>query len=120
MAFDCDILLVDDDLRILRELSTLLEQDGHRVRTVLGGAAGLTEMRRKAPRLLLLDLHMPDVSGAEVLRAMQAEPRMADVPVIVVTAMTAGWPEESTVKAVVEKTGDVGLLLRLVRPYCGC
>jgi two-component system, cell cycle response regulator DivK len=117
---NCDILLVDDDARILKELSWLLEHDGHRVRCASGGAEGLAEMRRKPPRLLLLDLQMPIVSGFEVLRLKKIDPSLADVPVIVVTTLIDAGPKDATIKAVFEKMGDLNVLLLLVAAHCGC
>jgi CheY-like chemotaxis protein len=93
---NCDILLVDDDARILKELSWLLGHGGHRVRCASGGAEGLAEMRRKPPRLLLLDLQMPIVSGFEVLRLKKIDPSLADVPVIVVTTLIDAGPKDAT------------------------
>ena len=43
-------------------------------------------MASGVPDLLVLDLHLPDLSGAEVLRGMRANPRAAETPVIVITA----------------------------------
>jgi CheY-like chemotaxis protein/anti-sigma regulatory factor (Ser/Thr protein kinase) len=50
------------------------------------GAAGLAAARREAPDLVLLDLHLPDMHGEEVLRELRTVPACADVPVVVVTA----------------------------------
>jgi PAS domain S-box-containing protein len=50
------------------------------------GAQGLAAARREAPDLVLLDLHLPDMHGEEVLRELRKVPACADVPVVVVTA----------------------------------
>jgi CheY-like chemotaxis protein len=50
------------------------------------GRLGLDLARRDPPRLVLLDLHLPDIDGHEVLRALRADPRTAELPVVVLSA----------------------------------
>ena len=50
------------------------------------GLDGLTAIRRRKPSLILLDMHLPDIDGLELLRHLQADPQTSDVPVIVVSA----------------------------------
>jgi CheY-like chemotaxis protein len=101
------IMIVDDDPRLMGLLSRMLQSSGeayHIVRA-LGGEEAQALLRRQPVDLVLLDLVMPDVSGLEVLRAMKAEPDLARVPVIVISAQS---PEEAGPKA--------GLFVQLTRP----
>jgi len=50
------------------------------------GTIGIDLVRAHHPDLVLLDLHLPDVSGAEVLAALRADPRTESVPVVVLSA----------------------------------
>jgi CheY-like chemotaxis protein/nitrogen-specific signal transduction histidine kinase len=50
------------------------------------GLDGLTAIRERRPSLILLDMHLPDIDGLELLRHLQADPDTADIPVIVVSA----------------------------------
>jgi len=50
------------------------------------GLDGLSAIRQQRPSLILLDMHLPDISGLELLRHLQADPDTADIPVIVVSA----------------------------------
>ena len=50
------------------------------------GLDGLTAIRRRKPSLILLDMHLPDIDGLELLRHLQADPETSDVPIIVVSA----------------------------------
>jgi len=50
------------------------------------GTEGLAALRRDPPNVLLLDMHLPDLDGLEVLRRLRADPDTADIPVIVVSA----------------------------------
>jgi PAS domain S-box-containing protein len=59
--------------------------------TALQGSIGLDLARQHLPDLILLDLHLPDIDGREVLRRLRADPATASIPVVVVTAdATAG------------------------------
>ena len=50
------------------------------------GLDGLTAIRSHRPDLILLDMHLPDVDGLELLRQLQRDPACADIPVVVVSA----------------------------------
>ena len=50
------------------------------------GLDGLAAIRQRRPSLVLLDMHLPDIDGLELLRHLQTDPETADIPVIVVSA----------------------------------
>ena len=50
------------------------------------GIDGLAAIRARHPDLVLLDMHLPDISGLELLRHLKADERTADIPVVVVSA----------------------------------
>jgi len=60
------ILVVDDELQILRVLRTSLPLWGYEVRTAQGGAPALDEIAKEMPDLIILDLAMPGMSGLDV------------------------------------------------------
>ncbi len=78
------VLVVDDDPDIRNLLTTILQNEGWAVATAKNGEEALAQIAADRPRLVLLDLSMPIVSGWEVLATLQ-ENRVA-VPVIVMTA----------------------------------
>jgi CheY-like chemotaxis protein len=84
------VLVVDDDPGILEMHAQLVEEHvpSCRVLRASNGRIALELMRQKPPSLVLLDLMMPEMDGTEVLKAMQADARLRDVPVIVLTAQT--------------------------------
>jgi DNA-binding response OmpR family regulator len=77
------VLIVEDDPIIRDALSDALSTAGHSVRAVDTALAGLRELRQTPPDLIILDLGLPDLDGADALRMMRA---ITDVPVIVATA----------------------------------
>ena len=80
------IALVDDDEFVRRGLARLLRAAGHAVQTYSSGAEFLQASQSVHPACVVLDLHMPQVSGYEVLKALRD--RSVSVPVVVVTADT--------------------------------
>jgi CheY-like chemotaxis protein len=63
-----------------------LEAEGYEVAEVGDGASALDAIRRHPPDLIVLDLNIPGVSGAEVLRELRADPATSAVRVVVATA----------------------------------
>ena len=88
-----DVLVIDDD-KSARDLSRrILSKLGWRVFEASDGVKGLERMARHKPALVLLDLMMPRKNGFEVLQAMQADPQLNDIAVIIVTSKTLDQDE---------------------------
>jgi signal transduction histidine kinase len=81
-----DVLVIDDDEDSRRVASRFLAEHGMRVRESADGESGLTEMRLRPPDVAVLDLMMPVLDGFGVLATMRADPLLASVPVVVLTA----------------------------------
>jgi putative two-component system response regulator len=81
------ILAVDDEASNLQLLRQIL-QDHYRLRFAKDGQRALELVREERPNLILLDVMMPGMSGYEVCAALQADPELASIPVIFVTALT--------------------------------
>jgi CheY-like chemotaxis protein len=86
------VLVVDDD-DDLRQLYRLhLELVGVRVVDAPDGATGLAAARAERPNLIVLDLHMPEIDGWQVLRELRADGQLGDLEVVVLT----GTADEAT------------------------
>lgn len=81
------ILVVDDDTGNRELLGDLLRRSGHEVALAAGGAEALQALAASSFDLVLLDLIMPGMTGFDVLDAMRRDPRIADVPVVVVSGL---------------------------------
>jgi DNA-binding response OmpR family regulator len=82
------ILVVDDTLANLRLLSDMLQARGYRVRPVPSGPFALQAASVNPPDLVLLDIDMPDMDGYQVCARLKADPRLCDIPVIFISALS--------------------------------
>ena len=80
------ILIVDDDEAVRTSVCRLLRSQRYCACAVADGAEALSAMRAELPALVLLDVSMPGLSGLDVLRAARADPALAGVPVVMLTA----------------------------------
>ena len=80
------ILVVDDAEEWRHIVKRTLAEQGFVVETASDGAEALARVRQDPPEVLLLDVHMPGISGYEVLRTLRAEARFEDLPVVLLTA----------------------------------
>jgi CheY-like chemotaxis protein len=86
------ILVVDDEPDTADLFAEMMQLKGYRVVKSNGGAQALRLVARVKPDVVMLDLMMPDVSGLEVLRFMRRDPRLKQIPVLVVSAKS--MPDE--------------------------
>lgn len=80
------VLVVDDDASNLKMANIMLATAGFQASCVKSGQAALGFLAANRPDLILLDIHMPDMDGFETLEKIKAEPKIADIPVIFLTA----------------------------------
>jgi CheY-like chemotaxis protein len=80
------ILIVDDHADTAYVAARLLKQLGYDTVAVAGGQEALDNLRGVTPRLVILDCHMPRVRGLDVLRAVRADRRLSEVPVVIFSA----------------------------------
>ncbi|HXZ48193.1 MAG TPA: response regulator [Usitatibacter sp.] len=81
------VLVADDNPANVKLLEDLLAFHGYEVEAATDGAGALEMLRKRAPDLLLLDVLMPVMDGYEVCRAVRADPALAMLPVVMVTAL---------------------------------
>jgi CheY-like chemotaxis protein/phosphoribosyl 1,2-cyclic phosphodiesterase len=83
------ILVADDDRAVLQVLATVLSGDGYQVVTAEDGVTALELARKDAFDLILLDVQMPRLDGLAAARELRLEARLANVPIVMLTARTA-------------------------------
>jgi CheY-like chemotaxis protein len=80
------VLVVDDDEISRYLIKTLLSYTDFRVVEAFGGQEGLVKARESKPDVVILDLDMPDLSGAEVLKKLKSDSKTSGIPVIIYTS----------------------------------
>lgn len=81
------IMVVDDEPANLKLLEELLQGQGYTVRSFPRGRLALDAVARTTPDLILLDINMPEMDGFEVCRLLKADPKLATIPVLFLSAL---------------------------------
>jgi len=114
------ILVVDDEPSLVEAISSVLEDEGYSVTTARDGLAALRAMHDGLrPCLAILDLMMPTMSGWELRAAMLADPRLADIPVAIVSAFARGETSMLKPSAILQKPFGLSEIVELADRYCG-
>ena len=89
------IFIAEDNPILLQGLDRALSASGYAVEAAPNGFEILRRLAEATtpPDLLLLDVMMPGMSGVEVVEAVQSDPRLADVPVMLITAAIGDQPQ---------------------------
>lgn len=111
------ILVVDDDPGIREIIRAVLEDEGLTVETASNGREALDEIARQRPRLVLLDLQMPLMTGWEVLS--QLREANVDVPIVFMTAGYRAQAEAARCGAdgYLAKPFDINQIIDVVERY---
>ncbi len=80
------ILVVDDELDLVKLVQYNLEKDGYQAMSAANGEDALVVARKERPELVLLDLMLPGMDGLEVCKKLKADPDTAGIAIIMVTA----------------------------------
>jgi len=86
------VLVVDDDIALIRAVQYIAELDGHQVITSETGASAMELFHSERPRLVFLDINLPDMNGFDVLQMMRAMDKESTI--IIITASDSLENEE--------------------------
>lgn len=103
------ILIVDDSNTVRRVTARILQEQGFESSQARDGHEALVYMAERRPDLVLLDLEMPEMDGFEVLERMRKDPKLKEVPVIIITSR-AGEKHH-------ERAKKIGISGYFVKPY---
>jgi CheY-like chemotaxis protein len=116
---NCPVLIVEDDEDLRDMMAQMLTIEGFDAATAANGREALEYLHRTVkPHVILLDLMMPVMDGWEFRRQQQADPALAPVPVIVLSALDPVRAAPVDAAAVLKKPLDFDRLLELVREHC--
>ena len=79
------ILIIEDDQRINKVYRAKLMVEGIDVAVALDGEEGLRKVYSEKPDLILLDLMLPKISGFDILKKIKSDPKVKDIPVLVLS-----------------------------------
>jgi len=119
---DKKVLLVDDDMRNIFALSTLLEEHGMKVITANDGKEAIEELNgHNDIDIVLMDIMMPEMDGYEATRRMRADIRYKDLPIVALTAKAMQGDREKVLEAgasdYITKPVDSGRLFSIMRVW---
>lgn len=103
------ILVVDDEVAIVRVLKDRLEMEGYEVLTAYDGSEGVEIARKELPDLIIMDITMPNMDGLTAARKLREQPETSRIPIVMLTARG----QESD-----EKAGyQAGAILYFTKPF---
>ncbi|WP_235880020.1 response regulator [Polyangium aurulentum] len=115
------MLVVEDDVDIRGLIADILRLEGYSVDAVENGREALEHLRAgPPPRVILLDLMMPEMNGWEFRTAQAQDPALAEIPVVILTGggNAAAAAQGLGVDAFLRKPVDLDELLEMVKRYC--
>ena len=90
------VLIVEDNLHLRRILAGALEQRGYTISEATTGDEAIVTAIKENPKLILLDLTLPDMTGTEAARALKQNPQTAHIPIIGCSAhFGSEWREQA-------------------------
>ena len=82
-----DILLIEDDIETVNLLTSYFESLEISCKGVLSGFKGLKELKKYIPKVILLDIILPDINGYEILKRINSDRKLKEIPVFFLTAI---------------------------------
>ena len=102
------VLVVDDSMLIRYTVTRFFEERGFAVESATNGAEALQILERVRPDLIVTDMHMPKMSGRELITALKKKPETVNIPIIIVAGRDSGFDEtENRVNFAIYKDFDI-------------
>jgi len=90
-----EILLIEDDLATIRLITSYFDSKGFKCKGVVSGSKGLEELGNTIPKLILLDIILPDLSGYDICKTIKSDKEWANIPLFFLTAISGGEVEKN-------------------------
>ena len=111
-------IIVEDNFDLAQSYKYALTQAGYFVQVIHNGRRALKHLKSVSPRLLFLDLHLPELDGNAILDEIRALPAYADTKIILISTSTnLGWIFGNKVDLVLEKPVSIKMLTELALRY---
>jgi chemosensory pili system protein ChpA (sensor histidine kinase/response regulator) len=103
------VMVVDDSITMRKVTGRVLERHSFEVGTAKDGVDAIEKMAERVPDLMLLDIEMPRMDGYELAQTMRGDPRLRDVPIIMITSRTGDKHRQ--------RAFEIGVNRYLGKPY---
>lgn len=115
------VLVVDDEFGVADLIEAVLEDEGHRILIAANGKQGLEMLAGERPDLVFLDYMMPVMDGASVLRQMNGDPSLRNIPIVLMSSLPEATVAERCVgyKVFMRKPFKITDVLTLTRRLVG-
>ena len=118
------VLIIDDNQKNRKLAGDVLRAAGFRALEAESGCEGITLAAEHLPDVILMDLRLPDMDGADAARALAGEARTARIPIVALSALpfeaSGDWFVAAGFAGYLEKPISVGEFPSQVRDYCAC
>ena len=106
-----DILLIEDDESTIRLLTAYFKSKGYSCHGAVSGSKGLEELSRTSPKVILLDIVLPDLNGFEIYKKIKSDEKYKEIPIYFLTAMSSleveNFPERIDLDGYILKPFDL-------------
>lgn len=117
------ILLVDNNPDTIKILTLILQDEGYTIDSAVDGETAITRVTESAPKLILLDIMLPRITGIDVCRQLKKNQATRHIPVIIMTAKSNDEAKRGVVEAGADsyilKPFDPVLLVNQVKKFFG-
>jgi len=100
---EATILIVDDDVDLVKVLKKTIETEGLKTETAYGGKEAIEKIKISRPDLIILDVMMPDIDGFEVVNSLKESRWTRDIPIIILTAKDLSLEDKEALRTGVTK-----------------
>jgi len=122
-ALPAVVMVVDDSLTVRKVTQRLLAREGYQVLLARDGVDALRQLQDTVPDVMLVDIEMPRMDGFDLTRNVRSDPRLSQVPIVMITSRTAdkhrNYALSLGVNAYLGKPYDEQQLLELVAAHAG-
>jgi two-component system cell cycle response regulator DivK len=106
---DRTVLHIEDNEYNRKIVRQLLSRTSYRLLEAVDGEEGVSVAKRELPDLILMDVQLPKLSGLDATRLLRADPRTANIPLVVVTSFALSGDDRRAI--------DAGASAYLAKPY---
>lgn len=99
---EIDILLIEDDIATIRLITTFFENKGYNIKGVISASKGIQALKKTRPKLILLDIILPDLSGFDLCKQIKTNDEFKDIPVIFITAIPGSEVEKNIARSMAD------------------